>query len=110
MNNINWNPIQTPLYPWTRSFEKIISSYKLPKLSGSIIYAVSDYGGSHETSKYQTISVLFVDLENSRDWEIQRRQVRQKYLENGRRLSFKGLNDKQKGSTTVNRGHEHHRA
>lgn len=101
MNNQNWKPIQTPLYPWTRSFEKIISSYELPELSGANIYAVSDYGGSHETSKYQTISVLFVDLDNSRNWEIQRRQIRQKYLADGRRLSFKGLNDRQKQNALI---------
>jgi hypothetical protein len=101
MNNQNWKPIQTPLYPWTRSFEKIISSYALPDLSGTIIYAVSDYGGSHETSKYQTVSVLFVDLDNSRNWEVQRRQIRQKYLTDGRRLSFKGLNDRLKQNALV---------
>ena len=96
MNNQNWKPIQTPLYPWTRSFEKIISSYKLPELPGENICAVSDYSGSHEASKYQTISVLFVDLDNSHNWELQRCQIRKKYLADGRRLSFKGLNDRQK--------------
>lgn len=96
MKNQHWKPIPTPLYPWTRSFEKIISSYELPELSGTIIYAASDYGGSHKASKYQTISVLFVDLDNSRNWEIQRRQIRQRFLADGRRLSFKGLNDRQK--------------
>ena len=101
MQNPNWKPIQTPLFPWTRSFEKIISSYELPNLCGSVIYAVSDYSGSHKTSRYQTISVLFADLENSRDWEIYRRQIRQKYLADGRRLSFKGLNDKQKQDALI---------
>lgn len=101
MRNQNWKPLQTPIYPWTRSFEKIISSYELPTLSGPIIYTVSDYGGSHKTSRYQTISVLFVDLENSRNWEIQRRQIRQQYLKDGRRLSFKGLNDKLKQNALI---------
>ncbi len=101
MKNQNWKPIQTPIFPWTRSFEKIIASYELPIFSGAIVYIVSDYGGSHEKSKYQTISVLFVDVENSRNWEIQRRQIRQRYLGDGRRLSFKGLNDKKKQKALI---------
>lgn len=101
MNNKHWNVIQQPLFRWATSVERIICAHRLPELTGQLIYIVSDYSGSHESSNYQVMSALYLDLENSKTWESKRRIVRQRYLSDGRRLSFKALNDKQRQRALV---------
>ncbi len=101
VKNKNWNPIRVPLYPWVPTMEKIISAHELPILSGPVITITSDYSGSHKSSNYQIISVLYVDLEFSQGWEFQRRKIREQYLRDGRRLSFKALNDRQRQKALI---------
>lgn len=82
------------MYGWAISMEKIISKNNLPALRGPVINIFSDYGGQHKASKYETISALYIDLEASQKWEIERRQLRQQLLPDRRRMSFKSLNDR----------------
>jgi len=100
-SNSKWKNIESPLFKWVPGFERIISSYELPEFSGDTIYIVSDYGGIPSKSKYFTISILYMDLEASKKWELQRRIVRGKFLPDGRRMSFKGLSDKKKSLALV---------
>ena len=70
----------------------------LPDLrSGSTILVASDYSGQHTGADYQVISLLLADLDQCAAWEALRRKVRQDFLRDGRRMSFKGLGDRQKG-------------
>lgn len=89
-----WNRIDSPLYPWAKTIERIITAEKLPEMNGPTINLVSDYGGEHKASKYKTISVLYLDLHASVEWEYLRRIVRRDFLPDGRRLSFKRLSDR----------------
>ncbi|MGA7677848.1 MAG: hypothetical protein WCA51_05705 [Dehalococcoidia bacterium] len=54
---------------------------------------MSDYGGQHKESNYEIISILAFDYEAAIEWEIKRRQIRNKILKDGRRMSFKNLGD-----------------
>ncbi len=89
----NWQPIAEPLYPWANTLNRILASQNLPDISGSTAYITSDYSGGHQGSRYQIISVLYVDLAGSTEWEIERKAIRRRFLSDGRRMSFKNLND-----------------
>lgn len=62
-------------------------------MSGPLVHMFSDYGGTHKESLYETFAMLYMDFENSMPWQIERYRIRQRYLPDGRRMSFKGLND-----------------
>jgi len=66
---------------------------ELPDLKGSLILLASDSSGYEKTSNYLAISFIVIDLFNSKEWEIKRRNIRQVFLPNNRRMSFKALND-----------------
>src|SRR6185369_2143739 len=89
----SWRSPSEPLHPWVNTISRILSVQDLPELGGEVLYVVSDYGGNHQKSKYLTTSILLMDLGNSSEWELKRRDVRESHLRDGRRMSFKGLND-----------------
>jgi hypothetical protein len=70
-----------------------MSEVNLPALNGTTLYVTSDYSGYDNESRYFVISVLVADLDNSACWENFRRDVRNRYMADGRRMSFKKLND-----------------
>ncbi len=70
-----------------------MSQVKLPDLDGSTLYFTSDYSGYERKSKYWVYSLLIVDIDKCTDWEIMRRRVRNSFLGDKRRMSFKNLND-----------------
>lgn len=92
----HWRQIKTPLFPWVRTVERILASYKLPCLSGPTIALMSDYGGEHRKSSYEVISILVLDSENTGQWEYMRREIRLKKLKDSRRMSFKNLGDQRR--------------
>lgn len=73
----------------------------LGDMSGSLIHLFSDYGGTHKESLYETSAVLYMDVEKSMSWQAERFRIRQRYLPDGRRMSFKGLNDFKKQEALV---------
>jgi hypothetical protein len=97
----SWKNPAEPLYPWVETISRILSTQELPDLDGSLLYVLSDYGGSHKESRYLTTSILIASLEDSQEWEFRRTWVRKSYLADGRRMSFKGLNDRQRRMALV---------
>lgn len=95
----NWNHIgdsyefMSGLSQTIRDMERAKSNL-LPNLRiGSTIVVASDYGGQHDTSTYQSLSFLFANLESCGEWDSSRTRLRQELLSDGRRMSYKGLND-----------------
>ncbi|HET9131357.1 MAG TPA: hypothetical protein VFO86_10440, partial [Terriglobia bacterium] len=68
-------------------------SFSFPDLDGPTLAIYSDYGGNSRESRFKTISLLFIDMERVHSWNVLREAVRKKYLPDGRRMEFKGLND-----------------
>jgi len=89
----HWRQTKTPLLPWVRTVDRIFASCELPCLSGPTIALMSDYGGEHRTSRYDVISILVLDSENTGQWEYMRRDIRHRKLKDSRRMSFKNLGD-----------------
>lgn len=96
-----WRPIARPLYPWVRTIEKILVSIQPLPISGPVVYVASDYSGLVKSHLYDVVSVVYLDVYASRRWEQQRRLVRQDYLGDGRRMSFKALNDRNRQQALV---------
>lgn len=65
------------------------------------MYIASDYSGTNKSSRYHVSVILCADLESSADWLVLRREVRRKYLADGRRMSYKGLSDRQRAKALV---------
>jgi len=91
-----WKPVKPPLLPWVNTVNRILSSFDIPEMRGPTIYITSDYSGDHKKYRYQVTSVLAMDVERSHQWEFQRRAVRQRFLSDGRRMSFKRLGDRRR--------------
>src|SRR5690348_16877621 len=96
-----WNTINEPLYPWVQTIERIVCAENLPMMSGADIYIMSDYSGDSKASKFNVISVLYMDFRASMAWEVKRRAVRRLYLSDGRRISFKSLGDRQRQKALI---------
>ncbi len=96
-----WNSLISPLYPWARTIDRILTAERPPDLSGPTIYVASDYGGCDKNSLYETTAVVCSDLKLSVDWERKRRIVRRNYLADGRRMAYKSLGDRQRAHALV---------
>ena len=90
---------------FTRNIEarEAIDKDLLPDLrSDSELVLVSDYGGEHKESRVEVLAYLIADRRGIlRRWDIERRQIRKKFLRDQRRISFKGLGDGKKQKALV---------
>jgi len=96
MMDSGWTTVTEPLFPWCNTLNRIMQSIGVPQLLGPMVFIASDYGGSHKSSKYEVFSVVYVDAEASSEWEARRRHIRQQFMGDGRRMSFKRLGDRQR--------------
>ena len=100
--NSNWNNFDNNLGPpWIKSFCQMIEETNPPAIYGKTLYITSDYSGNEKKSRYSVISILLADIDNSVIWENKRRLVRTNFLADGRRMSFKGLNDRQRRQALI---------
>lgn len=96
-----WRNIQNPLYPWVTTLDRILKSVDPSSMQGPTMVIASDSGGTDKRSRYRVNVYLCVDLEASPEWEISRREVRRSYLADGRRMSYKGLSDRQRAKALI---------
>lgn len=80
------------VWPWVRGTRHIIEA-TVERLPGEHIMSASDYSGTHSGSKYWVFSGLYTSEDPSREWPRLRRLWRERHLPDGRRLSYKTLND-----------------
>lgn len=96
-----WKHISTPLYPWVKTIDRILTVENPPTMNGSTMYIASDYSGINKNNRYHVSVILCADLEASGNWGFLRHKVRQQYLADGRRMSYKGLSDRQRAKALV---------
>jgi hypothetical protein len=53
----------------------------------------SDYGGFHQGAAFEVTSFVITNLESLSLWDQNRMHLRKRYLPEGRRMSYKALND-----------------
>jgi len=88
-----WRTITEPLYPWVKTIDRILTVEDPPTISGPTMLIASDYSGTDKKSRYLVTAIVCCDMEASSDWEISRRSIRRLHLPDGRRMSYKALND-----------------
>lgn len=81
-------------FPWVQGVKSALSTIHMHPFDGNHIIVGSDYSGSHAKSKYLIYTFLLADEERSSYWPKARHYWRKIYLADGRRLSFKALNDR----------------
>lgn len=96
-----WRHLSRPELGFANGWSEAILSLEsrgieaIPDLRGAqSLVVTSDYGGYHKGAKYETISFLLAALDGCGGWESKRAYLRKNLLPGGRRMSFKGLNDK----------------
>lgn len=97
----SWRHLTHPVFPWVRTVEKILCAVEVPAITGPVVYIASDYSGSVKSHIYDVLSVLYLDLRQSSDWEHRRRLIRSQHLGDGRRMCFKSLNDRKRQTALV---------
>lgn len=99
-----WNPLRRPNLGMADSISEMIlaEEWRTPNFLTDVrdshtLLLASDYGGEHATANYSTISILIAGLDSIQaSWEPQRRNVRLQFANDGRRLSYKRLGDRQR--------------
>jgi hypothetical protein len=96
-----WKQLDRPDLGFANGWSATVSelqrrrSDKFPDLrSASTLVIASDYSGCHKGSKYESASFLLASLDGCSNWELKRRALREQLLPQGRRMSFKNLNDR----------------
>jgi hypothetical protein len=84
------------IWPWTKNVERILRFIQPYPFMGTHLAFSSDYSGDHKGSAFRVYCYLIIDTDRSPDWPRLRRAVRQRYLPDGRRMSFKALGDKRR--------------
>lgn len=80
------------LFPWAFSIRKILHFVRPRPFLADHLLIGSDYGGLHRGSQFHTFAYLISSNPPS-SWLHRQRQIRKECLKDGRRMSFKHLND-----------------
>ena len=83
-------------WPWAKAFLRYLHQTRPSPFLGSHLMFGSDYSGDHAKSLFRTYGFLVADEEGSPQWPARCRAVREKHLDDGRRMSFKNMNDVQR--------------
>lgn len=94
----NWGILATKDFGLTTLLAKTMVEGRCcnPEIKGPCLIVASDYSGSHKESSYDIYSVLLGDLKHCDGWHEARLEIRRQFLSDNRRMSYKGLNDRQR--------------
>jgi len=103
-----WRPLNRPDFGVVDSISDVIyqeewrtGGFLTSVRQAHTIFLASDYGGSHKKSAFETQSFLVADLQFTRLWDEFRKRLRKETLLDGRRISYKNLNDRQRRKAIV---------
>ncbi len=80
-------------FPWVPEFQNILSDTIRQPFPGTHLMVRSDYGGDHSRSGYRVYGFLVADADMSPLFPEAQRRFRGEFLPDGRRMSYKALND-----------------
>jgi hypothetical protein len=83
-------------WPWAKAFSRYLHQTRPTPFLGSHLMFGSDYSGDHAKSPFRIYGFLVADEEGSPQWPARCHAVREKHLKDGRRMSFKNMNDVQR--------------
>ena len=91
----------TTSWPWTSAFRRRLRELRPIPFDGSYLLFGSDYSGDHRASRFRVYGFVVADADASPEWPARSREVRRHFLTDGRRMSFKNLNDGYRRRTLV---------
>lgn len=94
MNQVNFDHALSLAWPWTTGFKRQLRQLRSKPFSGSHLLFGSDYSGDHSGSRFHVYGFVIVDADSSPEWPVRCGDVRRSFLADGRRMSFKNLNDR----------------
>lgn len=96
-----WSFVDRIPFPWLHKIYSQLPKDRIPILRGQTLLAATDTSGTQRGSQYAVVGVLIMDAENSSAWQMRRLRIRQQFLGDGRRMSYKNLNDGQRRAALV---------
>ena len=88
--------IPEQVWPWIRGTKRIVEATIPGRLPGTHLISATDYSGTHSRSRFWVCSCLFADADLSPTWPALRLAVRKRFLNDGRRMAYKALNDRRR--------------
>jgi hypothetical protein len=80
-------------WPWASAFRRYLHQTRTLPFRGSHLMFGSDYSGDHGKSPFRVYGFLIADEDWSPQWPARCHAVRDKHLNDGRRMAFKNMND-----------------
>lgn len=96
-----WRSLRDPLFPFVRTLDRVLFAERPPTPRGPTMLIASDYGGTSSSSSYRIDVFVCADTYHSGGWEVERRDVRRRFLGDGRRMAYKSLSDRQRAEALV---------
>lgn len=103
-----WHHLDDPDFGFMNTFSESVRDAEakypglLPDLrQGSTLFIASDYSGQHDQAWFESFCFLLADLKRCGDWEELRRNLRRRFLPDGRRMSYKNLGDKKRRKALI---------
>lgn len=100
MTNLSWQDIVAPGAGFLNTLSGIFARAELRHPGGlpylraaKQLFVGSDYGGEHNSSKYQTIAFFMADMDQCAAWQPVWEDVRNRSRLGRRRIAFKNIND-----------------
>ncbi|MGP8269550.1 MAG: hypothetical protein ACLQLH_05745 [Terracidiphilus sp.] len=90
---ISWERNDEWPFRWVPRLVEKLREQNLRPIDTSHLWILSDYSGMQRSSRFFSIGVLIADAGGLKNWELKRVAVRRQFLNDGRRMSFKNLND-----------------
>jgi hypothetical protein len=94
------NPADWP-FRWTSLLVEKLRERGVGPIQAPDLWIASDYSGVHKNSRFFSIGVLIIDASSIASWQRDRVAIRQRFLGDGRRMSFKALNDNQRRAALI---------
>jgi hypothetical protein len=96
-----WSFIERIHFPWLQQLYRRLPKNKVPLLSGEVLLIGTDSSGMQRGSRYVVVGAIVMDMTHSPTWHRDRLRIRRDILRDGRRMSYKNLNDAQRRKALV---------
>jgi len=96
-----WAFIDRIPFPWLHKLYSRLPKSRVPILGGEELLVGTDTSGTQRGSRYVVTGALVMDTRNSLTWHRDRLRIRRDILRDGRRMSYKNLNDARRREALV---------
>jgi hypothetical protein len=101
VNYVDFERALALAWPWAAPFKRQLRQLRAKPFGGSHLLFGSDYSGDHSANRFRVYGFVIADADASPKWPARCREVRRSFLVDGRRMSFKNLNDRHRRRALV---------